>query len=140
GGVRINVALLEVEEGRSHLSFSVVDSGIGIPPRLQGRLFDAFEQADLSLSRRYGGSGLGPTIAKGLAEAMGGTIGFESEMGLGSTFRVQLPFTNVESSDVPRVRSIASVVESTRDAPENVIAFFDPFLRHRARVRSLQVL
>ncbi len=140
GGVRINVALLKVEEGRSHLSFNVVDSGIGIPARLQERLFDAFEQADLSLSRRYGGTGLGTTIAKGLAEAMGGTIGFESEMGLGSTFWVQLPFGNVESNAVPPVRSVASVVESTREASENVIAFSDPFLRHRARVRSLQVL
>lgn len=140
GGVRIKVALLKIEDGCSHLSFNVIDSGIGIPARLQGKLFEAFEQADLSLSRRYGGTGLGTTIAKGLTEAMGGTIGVQSQMGLGSTFWVQLPFRNLPSTHVAPVHSILAPVELPGEGSDNVIAFFDPFLRHRARVRSLQVL
>jgi two-component system sensor histidine kinase RpfC len=62
------------------------------PGRRRERLFEAFEQADGSLSRRHGGTGLGTTIAKGLTEAMGGTIGFESASSIGSRFWVELPF------------------------------------------------
>ncbi len=65
-------------EQRVRLRFTVTDTGIGIPHRRAQRLFEAFEQADVSLARRYGGTGLGTTIAKGLTEAMGGSIGFES--------------------------------------------------------------
>ncbi|SEL05952.1 two-component system, sensor histidine kinase RpfC [Pseudoxanthomonas sp. GM95] len=140
GGVRVHVAMESgVDEATASLTFTVIDTGIGIPARLQARLFDAFEQADVSLSRRYGGTGLGTTIAKGLAEAMGGNIGFESEMGLGSTFWVKLPFKVVDAEPgvVPRG---PSVVEAAEETPENVIAFSDPFLRHRARVRSMQIL
>ena len=83
---------------RSRLRFTVSDTGIGIPAEQQ-RLFEAFEQADASLARRYGGTGLGTTIAKGLTEAMGGSIGFESTEQRGSRFWVELPF------DVPARRA-----------------------------------
>ncbi len=70
---------------------------------------------------------------------MGGTIGFESQMGLGSTFWVKLPFKVVESEQTVVPRG-PSVLEAAEETPENVIAFSDPFLRHRARVRSMQIL
>ena len=65
---------------------------MGIPQALRERLFEAFEQADGGLARRHGGTGLGTTIAKGLAEAMGGSIGFESVEQQGSNFWVEVPF------------------------------------------------
>ena len=73
------------------LQFSVEDSGIGIPEEALKNIFDRFTQADESITRKYGGSGLGTTIAKQLAELMGGNISVSSEPGKGTTFIVDLP-------------------------------------------------
>lgn len=76
---------------RTHFYMEVRDTGIGIPKDRLERIFDSFWQADISTSRRFGGSGLGTTIARDLALLMGGDIGVESEEGKGSTFWVRLP-------------------------------------------------
>jgi two-component system sensor histidine kinase RpfC len=72
--------------------FEVVDTGIGIAPEAQGHIFQSFTQADTSITRRYGGTGLGTTIAKQLVELMGGRIGLRSEPGVGSVFWCDIPF------------------------------------------------
>jgi signal transduction histidine kinase len=66
--------------------FSVIDTGVGIAPDLLAQIFQPFEQADVSFARRYGGSGLGLAITRRLAELMGGEVGVQSQLGLGSTF------------------------------------------------------
>ena len=138
GAVTLDVAVVEGPDSRAHLRFTVTDTGIGIPAGMRARLFEAFEQADVSMARRYGGTGLGTTIAKGLTEAMGGSIGFESTEQRGSSFWVNLPFDAVEKAAADVVP--AWIDDQDVPAAENIIAFADPFRRHRARVRSLQIL
>lgn len=137
GSVRLEVNTFAAASDKIGLRFTVTDTGIGIPVGVQARLFEAFEQADVSLSRRYGGTGLGTTIAKALAEAMGGKIGFESTEKSGSSFWVEIPF---DAAIAPATVVPAWIEDQNPHGAENIIAFSDPFLRHRARVRSLQIL
>ena len=74
------------------LAFTVKDTGIGIPHKMQAEIFTPFNQADTSTSRKYGGTGLGLTITRSLIERMGGDIRLESKKGKGSRFRFTLPF------------------------------------------------
>ena len=131
GSVRVTVERKDSgTNDNALLLFSVRDTGIGIPLQAQPRIFQAFEQADAGQGRRFGGTGLGTTIAKSLTELLGGRIGFESTAGSGSHFWAEIPFlARSATEEAPRARS-----------NENVIAFADPFVRHRARVRSLQLL
>ena len=137
GTVRLEVKVVPDQATGVSLRFTVSDTGIGIPEGVRARLFEAFEQADVSMARRYGGTGLGTTIAKGLTEAMGGTIGFESAERQGSRFWIEVPFEVVSVEPKPVT---PAWIEELPQGAENIIAFSDPFLRHRARVRSLQIL
>lgn len=82
---------LSAEPVRGMVRFGVRDTGCGIPPEQQARVFERFYRLDLARSRQEGGSGVGLTVARGLVEAMGGEMGLESEVGKGSTFWFTLP-------------------------------------------------
>jgi len=86
GSITLDVKLEQETGDELLVRFSVSDTGIGIAPENQARLFDAFEQADSSTTRRFGGTGLGLAIARRLARLMGGETGFSSTLGQGSTF------------------------------------------------------
>ncbi len=92
GSVTVHVSLQHESETAVRLKFSVRDTGVGIAPEAQQRIFESFTQADQSTTRRFGGTGLGTTIAKQLVELMGGRIGLESSVGLGSTFWFEIGF------------------------------------------------
>jgi signal transduction histidine kinase/CheY-like chemotaxis protein len=86
GGVTVRVSASPSTPGQVLLRVDIADTGIGISPEAQARLFVPFSQADTSTTRRYGGTGLGLVVCKRLTEAMGGEIGVESAPGRGSTF------------------------------------------------------
>jgi PAS domain S-box-containing protein len=87
GGIELGCA---VQEGK--LEFFVKDSGIGIPPERQDAIFERFVQSDIGLTRSHEGSGLGLTIARSYAQALGGTIRVASAPGIGSTFTLSIPY------------------------------------------------
>lgn len=90
GFVRVSVSA-SVDGDVTHVDITVEDSGIGIPKDRLASIFEAFRQVDGDANREFGGAGLGLTISRRLAEAMGGTISVESESGRGSTFIIRLP-------------------------------------------------
>ena len=92
GFIAIRGTLLHRTADRLQVRFEIEDSGIGMKADQLARLFNEFEQGDVSTTRLYGGTGLGMAISKKLAELMGGVIGVRSELGRGSTFWVELPF------------------------------------------------
>lgn len=90
GGVILGVSLGPVESGRVKLSFSVEDTGIGLSKEASERVFNAFEQADTSTTRNFGGTGLGLTIASHLLTLMDSSLSLESEVGVGSRFQFEI--------------------------------------------------
>ena len=90
GSIIVRVHLLEENDIHARIHFEVADTGIGISPQAQERIFESFAQADESTTRRYGGTGLGTTIARQLVNLMGGEIGVHSAPGAGATFWFRL--------------------------------------------------
>lgn len=134
GSVEVVVERIKGEgERAATVKFLVRDTGVGIPLEAQSRVFKAFERAEQGHDRRFGGTGLGTSIAKALTEIAGGSIGFKSVEGIGSEFWAEMPFVIPVSEE-------SQVVPAVQGQSENVIAFDDPFVRHRARVRSLRLL
>jgi CheY-like chemotaxis protein len=105
------VRTLRPEAGR--LRFEIEDTGVGIPKRAQARLFERFNQADASTTRKFGGSGLGLAITRRLAELMGGDVGFKSAEGQGSTFWIDVG-ADATPAPAEAVESAATVLEGVR--------------------------
>jgi two-component system sensor histidine kinase RpfC len=119
---------VDVERGSDaddELLFAVTDSGVGIEREAQAKIFEAFSQAHTGRGRRYGGTGLGTTIARELATLLGGRIGFESEAGRGSRFWVRLP--------LPPARAPDALLAGRQGVPEAMAA-------HRAALAGRQML
>jgi len=97
GEIVVMARLKQRAEGTALLQFTIRDSGIGLTPEQQAKLFQAFSQADSSTTRKYGGTGLGLTISKKLTELMGGSIWVESTPGKGSDFHFTASFGTQEA-------------------------------------------
>ena len=104
GAVSLRGAVVSADDVTTRVRFEVSDTGIGLTPAQRARLFQPFQQADLSTTRKYGGTGLGLVIARRLAQLMGGDVGCESEPGRGSTFWIEVPFGTVSSPSTQRSR------------------------------------
>ena len=110
GTVNVDVRRIESDEhNRAHIRFSVKDSGIGVTSEQKSRIFEAFGQADTSITRKYGGTGLGLTISSRFVELMGGKLDLESEPGSGTTFFFTLSFEEIESLNEPIKGSFSNI-------------------------------
>ena len=115
GSVTISATVLYDDQDNSTVSFEVADTGEGIPVSKQSTIFDSFTQADSSTTRKFGGSGLGLTIAKHMVEAMGGTLNFQSTEGVGSRFWFVLTLEkNIAIEPAIEVPAYASIVSPAR--------------------------
>ncbi len=99
GGIEVRLRLQEGKDAPSQLRFEVEDSGIGIPTDAQGKVFDPFIQLDSSMTRRFGGTGLGLGISKRLVELMGGKIGVRSAPKRGTCFWFTIPLSTIGCGD-----------------------------------------
>ncbi|MCC6554514.1 MAG: response regulator [Polyangiaceae bacterium] len=118
GAVRVRAAV-EGVAGREEVRVAVEDEGIGMTPEQQGRLFQSFVQADATMTRRYGGTGLGLVLTRRFAEMMGGTVEVRSEAGKGSTFTVRLPLRAEGEAAAPATPSAS---EAARPAARSAAA------------------
>ncbi|MFZ2979728.1 MAG: CHASE3 domain-containing protein, partial [Sphingobium sp.] len=123
---RGSVCLTVASAADNSVTLTVADTGIGITQEQQDSIFDAFQQADGSISRRYGGTGLGLSISRELARLLGGAITVESKVGVGSRFMLTIPAT-YDPFKVP-------VREQTRAAPQPALANPQP-VKHRAAAK-----
>ncbi|MHC4875982.1 MAG: hybrid sensor histidine kinase/response regulator [Planctomycetota bacterium] len=99
GEITVRVSADRLLENRANVRVSVTDTGIGIPQERRNRLFQTFSQVDSSTTRKYGGTGLGLAICSSLVDLMQGTIGVESEEGVGSEFWFEIPLEISEQQD-----------------------------------------
>jgi len=98
GAINVDIRRIAIDEpNRTRIRFSVEDSGIGVTAEQKANIFEAFGQADVSTSRKYGGTGLGLTISSRFVELMGGKLDLESEPGHGTTFFFELEFEEIET-------------------------------------------
>ena len=111
GEVVVGVSKLSEQDRRVRLRFSVRDTGIGLTPEQQSRLFQPFIQADQNTTRKYGGTGLGLAICKQLVGKMKGEVGIDSEMGKGSTFwfTAEFPLQETSHKVIPHRANLAGV-------------------------------
>ena len=116
GRVWLYMVMQHHDDGRSLIQVEVRDTGIGMNEQQMSRLFQSFSQADSSTTRRYGGTGLGLTIAKSIVEKMGGEVGVESEPGEGTLFWFTMPLPPADTAEQTREQLPARAAEQQQQA------------------------
>jgi len=148
-GGEINLVIQKVEDNDNHIKFSVQDNGIGMSKDQQARIFDAFSQADVSVTRKYGGTGLGLTISSQFVELMGGELELESAKDHGTTFYFTIPLEEVTSTEANYTHAFTDITlgKYEQDIPtkldsylEKYFEYFGPAVKHFESVGDLKEL
>ncbi|GAB4370634.1 MAG: hypothetical protein Kow009_07070 [Spirochaetales bacterium] len=116
GEIRVKA---ELDGGKQSVTFSVSDTGIGIPEDLQEKIFQEYFQVDTPIQRKHKGTGLGLPISKKLAELLGGTLTVESSPGLGSTFSLILPLVHPQKSQTGKAEG-EILIKASRNQPDEL--------------------
>ncbi|MBU6474481.1 MAG: response regulator [Alphaproteobacteria bacterium] len=131
GGVTVAVRPQGEENGRPRIYFAVTDTGIGIAPEAQKKLFQPYQQADAATARKFGGTGLGLSISKKLVNAMGGDIRLDSAAGKGTTFSFVLAFSRAEggitaeTAQPPAAQAAAPAAQAPSESALHVLMVDD---------------
>jgi PAS domain S-box-containing protein len=136
GAVTLTVGEERLADGDRRVRFEVKDDGIGFDAAAHDRLFGRFEQADGSITRRFGGAGLGLSISNALAALMGGTITAQSEPGDGATFVLSLPLIAAEAPTGETAAQMRAAVSGLLEAPLRILAAED----HEVNRKVLQLM
>ena len=150
-GGEISLEILKVKdaEGVDKVEFTVKDNGIGMTKDQQSRIFDAFSQADVSVTRKYGGTGLGLTISSQFVELMGGKLELESAKDHGTSFFFSLPLEEVASTEVNYAHAFTDLtigkytqdISTTLDKYlEKYFSYFGPTVKHFESIGELKEL
>ena len=120
GTININCSVQKKERQKCYMRFEVIDTGIGIPSDKLATIFESFSQADASVTRKYGGTGLGLTIVKQLVELQQGIISVRSKEGKGSSFVVVIPYQTGKQKDIAEISNQAKRSKSFRKSLKNL--------------------
>jgi len=144
GSISVSITGQEADDNGLLIRFTVSDTGIGIPPEQQSRLFDTFEQADSSTTRRFGGTGLGLAIARRLARLMGGETGLQSTAGSGSSFwftaRLQAASQPATGEDTEVAAGSAEHLLSARHARSCILLAEDNLINQEVALDLLRAV
>jgi len=151
-GGEINVEIRKIqdeEEGMPRIKFSIEDNGIGMTKDQQERIFDAFSQADVSITRKYGGTGLGLTISSQFVELMGGTLELDSTKDHGTTFFFTIPLEEIISTETNYTHAFTDMVigKYQQEVPTKLdtylaayFEYFGPQVKHFETIDELKDL
>ncbi len=141
GNIVLSCSVVEQNDAQVHVRFDVSDTGIGLNPQDQRRVFDPFVQQAASTARRFGGTGLGLTICRRLATAMSGQLEVQSKVGEGSTFSFSIPLSVLDAvSERPVLRSIVPPRNGQTLAAARVLVVDDETMLQRVYQRLLTSL
>jgi len=149
GEINLEITKAQDDEGNNRIKFLVQDNGIGMTKEQQSRIFDAFSQADVSVTRKYGGTGLGLTISSQFVELMGGNLELESAKDHGTSFFFSLPLEEVTSTDVNYTHAFTDITigKYEQDIPtkldnylETYFKYFGPSVKHFESISELKEL
>jgi len=138
GSITLTARQIGEKDGRHLIRVDVKDTGIGVSDEQKSRIFNSFEQADNTITKRFGGTGLGLAISKSIIEGMGGNIAFESEFGKGSTFSFIVPFMpGLEQTDEAAAEGSADKTQKVHDYSDRRVLLVDDVEINREIVMAL---